>query len=369
MKVAFVSTRGIPNYYGGLEEFVENLSVRLVAHGLEVIVYNPCFHPYKESDYRGVRIKHIYSSEKKIGAAANFIYDYLSLRDAIRERCDVILICGYTTSAIWFLFQRYQPSVLITNIDGLEWKRAKHSQLVQWITRWFESIAVKKSSHVISDNPGIQEYVKVRYGMESTCIAYAATPYPVNDTSILETTGLKSGHYFLLIGRLEPENNIEMILDGIISANDLTPVHLFAGTENRYARYLMKKYRSYERIRFRGWLSGQDKLAVIRHYARLYFHGHSVGGTNPSLLEAMAAGAFIAAHDNVFNRHVLGPNALYFDSAERVKAIIENLNHYESDRPRFIAENLKVIVEKYNWDVITEKYLNLFLQLTSRKNN
>ncbi len=369
MKVAFVSTRGIPNHYGGLEEFAENVSVRLAARGHEVIVYNPSYHPYQQAEYRGVRIKHIFNPEKKIGTVANFIYDYLSLRDAIREQCDIILVCGYTTAAIWLLFTRYQPSILITNIDGLEWKRAKHARPIQWLISWFESIAVRKSSHVISDNPGIKDYVKAKYGTESTYIAYAANPYPITDTSVLEAAGLKAGHYFLIIGRLEPENNIEMILDGIVLSRDSTPVHLFAGTENRYARYLMHKYRNHERIHFRGWLSGQDKLAVIRHHARLYFHGHSVGGTNPSLLEAMAAGSFIAAHDNVFNRHVLGPNALYFDSTEKVKSIIENLDLYQPDRSRFIAENLKTIREHYNWDVITEKYLNLFFKLTGTSNH
>jgi glycosyltransferase involved in cell wall biosynthesis len=364
MKVAFVSTRGIPNHYGGLEEFAENVSIRLAKQGIEVIVYNPDFHPYRKNEFQGVKIRHIYSPEKKIGAGANFIYDFLSLRDALREQCDVILICGYTTAALSLLFLKPKKSVIITNIDGLEWKRSKHSVPVQKLTRWFEKIAVKKSSHVISDNMGIKEYVSEVYGIDSTFIAYAANPYPAGDLSLLSQFGLKPQQYFLLIGRLEPENNIEMILDGIAAAKDDTPVHLFAGTETSFAKYLMHKYKGERKIQFRGWLSGQQNLAVLRQHARLYFHGHSVGGTNPSLLEAMAAGAFIAAHDNVFNRYVLQEHALYFDTAASITSLIENLPSFETLRKRMAEANIRQIKEKYNWDKITEEYLELFKRFT-----
>lgn len=362
MKVAFVSTRGIPNHYGGLEEFAENVATRLAAKGIEVLVYNPDFHPYKKNEFKGVRIKHIYSPEKKIGAGANFIYDFLSLKDAIREQCDIILICGYTTAAFSLLLLNPKKSIIITNIDGLEWKRSKHSAMVQKLTRWFEKIAVKKSAHVISDNMGIKEYVADVYGVDSTFIAYAADPYAVTDNSMLVSFDLEPLKYFLLIGRLEPENNIEMILDGIAAAKDDTPVHIFAGTETKFAKYLLSKYKEVKKIHFRGWLSGQQNLAVLRRNAKLYFHGHSVGGTNPSLLEAMAAGAFIAAHDNVFNRYVLQNNALYFENASQVSSLIENLSRLEKSRASFAEENIRQIKEKYNWDKITSEYLTLFRQ-------
>lgn len=360
MKVAFISTRGIPNYYGGLEEFAENVSTRMVAKGIEVIVYNPHFHPYQNKEFKGVKIKHIFSPEKKLGAGANFIYDFLSLRDAIRESCDIILICGYTTAAVSLLLLNPGKSVIITNIDGLEWKRSKHSKLVQKLTRWFEKIAVKKSAHVVSDNMGIKEYVAREYGLDSTFIAYAADPYPAVDSSLLKRLGLEPFRYFLLIGRLEPENNIEMILDGIVAARDETPVHIFAGTETSFASYLQRKYKNESKIHFRGWLSGQQQLAVLRKNARLYFHGHSVGGTNPSLLEAMASGAFIAAHNNVFNRYVLNNHALYFENQSQVTDLIENLDSYSHLRKEFEEQNLSKIINIYNWDKITDEYIGLF---------
>lgn len=360
MKVAFVSTRGVPNHYGGLEEFAENVSIRMAAKGIDVIVYNPDFHPYKESEFKGVKIRHIYSPEKKLGAGANFIYDFLSLKNAIREKCDIILVCGYTTAAISLLFLRKRKSVIITILDGLEWKRSKHSRIVQKLTYWFEKIAVKKSAHVISDNLGIKEYVAKAYNVDSTFIAYAADPYKSPEVSLLETFGLEPFKYFLLIGRLEPENNIEVILDGIAASMDDTPVHIFASTETKFAAYLINKFSAVKKIHFRGWLSGQQNLAVLRKNAKLYFHGHSVGGTNPSLLEAMAAGAFIAAHDNVFNRHVLEKNALYFKNESEVISLIENLPTVESMREKMAEENINQIKQNYNWDKITDEYIELF---------
>ena len=113
MKIAFVSTRGIPNNYGGLEEFAEHVSVGLAKKGHDVIVYNPHSHPYDKKDFFGVRVKKKFSPEKKIGTAANFIYDYLSLRDAIREKCDAILICGYTTASVSFYVCPFKKSKIM----------------------------------------------------------------------------------------------------------------------------------------------------------------------------------------------------------------------------------------------------------------
>lgn len=297
------------------------------------------------------------------------MYDYLSLKDAIREACDVILICGYTTAAVSLLLLNPKKSNIITNIDGLEWKRSKHSLLVQHLTRWFEKIAVKRSAEVISDNIGIQEYVTKNYNRDSYFIPYAAEVFSDFDEQLLSSLGLIKNEYFLLIGRLEPENNIEMILDGIAEARDDTPVHIFASIENKYAKYLINKFKSHSRIKFRGWLGGQRKLASLRKGAKIYFHGHSVGGTNPSLLEAMAAGAFIAAHDNIFNKYVLKENALYFSSSNEVKELVETLNTDLSKRNDFTKNNLKQIHDFYTWDNITSMYENLFkAQLLKRSN-
>src|SRR5258708_4313349 len=154
MKIAIVSVRGIPNHYGGLEEFAEKVSIRLVKRGHKVIVYSPSFHPYKHDDFEGVKIIKRFSPEKQIGAAANFIYDYLSLKDALSQNCDAILVCGYAAAAVSYYLLPVKKTLLITNIDGLEWKRGKWNRIVQKLFLWFERIALKKSDVIISDNQG-----------------------------------------------------------------------------------------------------------------------------------------------------------------------------------------------------------------------
>lgn len=366
MKIAFVSTRGIPNNYGGLEEFAEHVSVGLVKKGHEVIVYNPHNHPYGKNDFFGVRIKKKFSPEKKIGTAANFIYDYLSLKDAIREKCDVVLICGYTTASVSFYVCAFGKSKIITNIDGLEWKRAKWSPFIQWLTRWFEKIAVEKSHALVADNIGIEKYLDENFHKPSYFIPYAANVLDLNE-SVLQKYNLQKFSYHVMIGRLEPENNIEMILDGVAQSNSAIPCLVFANYKTKYGQFLVDKYKNCNKIIFSGWASGQDNLYQLRHFAKIYFHGHSVGGTNPSLLEAMAAGTYIAAHDNVFNKHVLGNDALYFSSADDVKNIIDGFENHFSQRPAFEKNNVEKIRTFYNWQNITNMYEKMFWEVVGKK--
>lgn len=368
MKIAFVSTRGIPNNYGGLEEFTENVSVGLVKRGHDVIVYNPHTHPYSKDEFNGVRIKKKYSPEDKIGTAANFIYDYLSLYDAVRyEKCDAVLVCGYTTASVSFYICPFERSKIITNIDGIEWKRAKWNFFIQRLTRWFEKIAIKKSHGLVADNPGIEKYLEENFNKKSFFIPYAANLLESPDETILKEFSLQKNKYSIIIARLEPENNIEMILDGVRDAYSEDDIHIFASPNTRYGKHLVEKYRSCKKIVFRNWVSGQNTLNQLRHFSKIYFHGHSVGGTNPSLLEAMAGRAFIAAHDNVFNRNVLGSDSLYFKNAEDVKDIIENYDVLQQDRSLFEKNNIEKINTLYNWENITGMYEKMFFEMVGKK--
>lgn len=366
MKIAFVGTRGIPNNYGGLEECAEHVSIGLAAREHEVIVYNPHFHPYEKGEFNRVKIIRIFSPEGRLGAAANFIYDYLSIKDAVKLKCDAIILLGYGTSAISFYFVNLRKSKVFTNLDGMEWRRSKWKPWVQKLMRWFESIAVKKSHVLISDNIGIKDYLRENYSKESYFIPYAANIMSIPDENVIRKFGLERYDYYCMIGRLEPENNIEMIFDGIIESSCRQKVYVFANHETRFGNYLKNKYRNNEKIVFCGWTSGQGTLNQLRHFAKIYFHGHSVGGTNPSLLEAMAARTFIAAHDNVFNRHVLGDDAFYFKNSSDIKNIIDNFDSHFPNRETYTTNNIKKIETFYNWKSITDSYENMLLTETGK---
>lgn len=377
MKIAFISTRGIPNNYGGFEQFAEYLSVGLVKRGHEVVVYSPHFHPYKKTAYKGVRIKHIYSPEQWMGSSlGSFFYDFCSLKDALkREHFDIIYEAGYTSivpAYIWFNVKSIKYPVFTTNMDGLEYKRSKFNKWVQKFLFWSEKTAVKHSHYLIADNEGIQEYYKDKYGKDVDFLAYGAHIHEHYDESLLSEFGLIANSYALLIARLEPENNVEMIIKGYInSIIQNKPLIVVGKTNTPHGQYLVKKYNDQSKIKFIGGLYDFTKINSIRYFSSVYFHGHSVGGTNPSLLEAMASSCFILSHNNKFNKSVLKNDALYFDDKNSITQFLNNIDeNIKAFKATFIENNLNRIREEYCWEkLITEheKYFERILAETQNK--
>ena len=156
MKIAILGTRGVPNHYGGFEQFAEFFSVYLVEQGHEVCVYNSHNHPYQEKQFKGVNIIHQYDPEFKIGTAGQFIYDLNCILDSRKRNFDIILQLGYTSSSMWF-FLLPKKATIITNMDGLEWKRTKYSKPIQKVLKFAEKLAVKSSDCLVSDSLGIKK--------------------------------------------------------------------------------------------------------------------------------------------------------------------------------------------------------------------
>ncbi|MEI3081514.1 DUF1972 domain-containing protein [Paraprevotella clara] len=375
MKIAFISTRGIPNNYGGFEQFAEYISVGLVRRGHEVVVYSPHFHPYREPDYKGVRIKHIYSPEKWMGSSVgSFFYDFLSLRDALKkEKFDIIYEAGYTSivpAYIWFNVKRIKYPLFTTNMDGLEYKRTKFNKWVQKFVFWEERMAVKHSHYLIADNMGIHDYYKEKYGKESKFLAYGADVHEDYDVDVLKEYGLEAGGYFIVVARLEPENNLFMAIEGYLASNQYGkhPLVVVGKTNTPYGEHLVERYGRDRNIRFVGGIYDFRKLNSIRHYSYAYFHGHSVGGTNPSLLEAMASGCFILAHDNIFNRAVLGENALYYGSTDAVTEMLDGINQMVSaHKKEYTERNLEVIRRDYSWEKLVDEHEEYFKWMLSQR--
>lgn len=367
MKIAILGTRGIPNSYGGFEQFAEYLSVGLVKLGHSVTVYNVHFHEYDQPEFRGVTIRKIYSPEKQIGAAANFVYDYLCMKDALKQDFDIIYEAGYHSNAPSYYLLKENSPIVITNMDGIEWKRSKWNYFTRQLIKRLEKIAVRKSDYLVSDNPAIQEYYKEVFNAESFCVAYGADIVEHFDEGLLASYNVTANNYFLLIARLEPENNIEMILDGYVLSADVRLFLVIGNTDTKYGRFLQTKYRN-TNIHFLGAVYKKEILDSLRYYCTLYFHGHSVGGTNPSLLEAMASQALIASHDNKFNKSVLNNNTLYFVKDKDVVSIICNVNSLGDDKRQIFIENNKAqIINNYSWKSIIFQYDSLFREVLKKK--
>jgi len=356
INIAIIGTRGIPNYYGGFEQFAEYLSVRLVENGHKVSVYNSHKHPYQDSEFNGVTIIHCKDPEHKIGTAGQFLYDFNCIRDSRKRKFDIILQLGYTSSSVWSrLFPK--KTILITNMDGLEWKRTKFSKKVQRFLKYAESLAVKHSDYLISDSIGIQQYIKEKYIKDSSYIPYGAEVFTKFNSNLIKSYNISSYKYDMLIARLEPENSIETILDGVAKSNSNLPFLVIGNNETKFGEYLKHKFDEIKNIIFIGGLYDQEILNNLRFYSRFYFHGHTVGGTNPSLLEAMACSSLICSHDNVFNKSILGEDAYFFNTKNDVAELLNNeTNRNES----WIQNNLNKINSIYGWTKITEQYELLF---------
>lgn len=352
MKLAILGTRGIPNYYGGFEQFAEYLAIYMAKKGHEVTVYNSHNHPYRDKVFNGVLIRHCYDPEDSIGTVGQFIYDLNCILDIRKHEFDLILQLGYTSSSIWnWLLPK--KSVLVTNMDGLEWKRSKFSRQVQKFLLWAESLAVKSSDALIADSIGIQDYIRSKYKRDARYIPYGANTVKEFDASILSSYGLERDKYNLIIARLEPENNIESLIEGHIMSGVDIPVMVVGKTNTPLGKLLVERYKNNSNVRFQGGIYNKEHLDVLRWGSLFYYHGHSVGGTNPSLLEAMAVNTTIIAHDNIFNRSILKDDAYYFRDKNQIAQILTERNPSFGN---FSFRNQERIENEFSWERINCQY-------------
>ena len=242
-------------------------------------------------------------------------------------------------------------------MDGLEWKRSKYSKPVQKFLKVAEWLAAKSGDYLVSDSLGIKTYLREKYNKDATYIAYGANVFDNPDDRILKKYQIEKENYSLLIARFEPENNLEMILDGVVKSNRNEPFLVIGKHDTVYGEFLKNKYKAYPNIKFIGGIYNLEELNNIRYYSRLYFHGHSVGGTNPSLLEAMASNCLICANNNEFNKGVLKENAFYFSNKNEVKQLYDTLD--KENELEKINQNTAAIENEFSWNMINEKYYYL----------
>jgi glycosyltransferase involved in cell wall biosynthesis len=360
LRIAILGTRGIPNHYGGFEHISEYVSAGLVKRGHSVTVYNSHNHPYAEGTWNGVEIRHCYDPEYLIGTAGQFVYDLNCLLDARKRDYDIIMLMGYTSSSVWGSLYP-EKSVIITNMDGLEWKRSKYSKPVQAFLKHAEKLAVKYSRFYIADSLVIKSYLQDKYHIDSKYIPYGADLVSEIEREQLNTAEIEKEDYFLLMARMEPENNIETILEGFNKSTSRRSFKVLGDTGNRFGKYITHKFKNDDRIQFKGSIFDNAKVRSLQNNSYLYFHGHSVGGTNPSLLEAMASEALIAAHNNPFNKSVLHTDAFYFSNANEVREIVETVQRKENEKT-MVNNNLHKIKYQFNWESIIDQYEEFMME-------
>ena len=232
--------------------------------------------------------------------------------------------------------------------------------------KYLEVLAVKRSHYIVSDNLGIQEYYKENFNKDSFLISYGADSNLTHDENDLLSFKISAGNFFLLIARMEPENNIDVILQAYKKSGRTESFLVIGNYETKHGRYLYKKHNN-NQINFLGSIYNKKILDSLRYYCKAYLHGHSVGGTNPSLLEAMASSCFIIAHKNPFNNSVLKEGGVYFDSIETLKTIFDTVDaEIFNYKTKFIQGNLSEINKNYNWQLIIDKHETIFKSILSK---
>ncbi len=318
-----LGTRGIPNRHGGFESFAEQLSPFLLARGWRVTVY--CHEegdgePW-ESEWQGVRRVHI--PVRQSGPRGTIVFDWRCTKHALREQ-GLVLVLGYNTAVFSLAFRRRGVANLL-NMDGIEWKRAKWSLPAK---AWFfanERLGARLATHLIADHPVIAERLsRLAPARKITMIPYSAPVTHQSTTSLLAAFGIESRQYALIVARPEPENSIL----GMVRAwrGQARPVRLVVLGDYRagaYARHVVQAADA--DVVFAGPIYDRETVAALRTHCVLYLHGHRVGGTNPSLVESLACGAAIVAHDNPYNRWVAGTAGAYFTDETACAGLLDRL--------------------------------------------
>lgn len=361
LRIAILGARGIPASYGGFETFAEQLATRLAARGHQVTVYaEGGEHPVADTVYQGVRVRT--RRRPRWGAASVLAYDCACLWDA-RRGYDLVYMLGYGAAwACWW--PRVFGVPVWINVDGLEWARSKWGRVARIYLRLMEWVSSWAATRVIADAQAIADRFRHLYPRRAPCefIAYGADVIDESSigTEVLSKWGVEPYRYLLVVARPEPENHIREIIEGYLQYRGEWPLVVVGDISGAtsYQRQLLKM--GSPRIRFVGGVYDARLLQGLRIYAAAYLHGHSVGGTNPSLLEALACGNWVIAHDNPFNREVARDAAGYFRTSEQLAACLEDWGHREPEERRERAEHARQVVQLfYDWEQITDAYESL----------
>lgn len=360
MNLIITGIRGVPASHGGFETFAENLAVYLVEKGWNVTVY--CQESQEEhsdvfeSNWQGVKRIHI--PVKGNGAKATVVFDYLSVKHALSQT-GIVLTLGYNT-ALFNLWFRFRGKKNIINMDGIEWKRDKWSWYEKAWLYLNERAGCLIGNHLIADHPEIANHLKTRVnGSKITMIPYGARDVVDANASLLDFFGIKPGKYAIVIARAEPENSILEIIKGFSRKKRNVELVVLGkySSSNSYHEEVLKAASS--QVKFLGAVYEHEILDALRYCSCLYVHGHTVGGTNPSLIEALGAGQPVLAHDNQFNRWVAGEKAEYFSSVDECSTALDGLLNGVTKLSEMSEASQERFNELFTWETVLKQYETL----------
>ncbi|TXF85969.1 glycosyltransferase family 1 protein [Neolewinella aurantiaca] len=353
-KLAIIGTVGLPANYGGFETLSSHL-VKNLDKEYDMTVY--CSGKrYPDADrpdhYLGARLKYL---PLEANGIQSIPYDAWSILHALLY-ADVLLILGVAGAWVLPFVKLFTNKRIIISIDGIEWKRDKWSWPAKMYLYWAEKIAVKYSHCDISDNESIQDYTAIRYGSLSNVIEYGADhtmEVEINDDDVINYPFLARPYAFKVC-RIEPENNVEMILKAFTTFGKFPLVLVGNWQKSTYGTNLKTQYGEHKNLILLDPIYDQREIDLLRGNASLYVHGHSAGGTNPSLVEAMYLGLPIMSFNVSYNRTTTESKALYFNSVKELSNLLENTEY--STFKKVGMEMKEIALRRYRWDLIAKKY-------------
>ena len=361
IQINILGTRGIPAAHGGFESFTARLAPWLRDQGHEVNVYcqeeGGVTGPWEDT-WQGIRRIHI---RPRLGGPAGTVeFDFACVRDVLK-RPGIDLVLGYNT-AVFGILQRLRGRRVVMNMDGIEWKRAKWSLPAKV---WFfanEVIGVNICNLAVADHPEIAAHLSKRCFKSPVMIPYGADEITSATEEPVRKLGLQPGRYFISIARIEPENSIfEMVRAFSTLCTQIKCVILGKFDPNNSYHNAVKAIAG-PNVVFPGAIYDQAIVRSLRYHARCNLHGHQVGGTNPSLVEALGAGNAVLAHNNQFNRWTAGEGQFFFadelEAASQMRIIIDSYNAHASAsaaaRARFAID--------FRWESVLKAYEDVLMQ-------
>ncbi|MEO0769681.1 MAG: DUF1972 domain-containing protein [Cyanobacteria bacterium J06649_4] len=361
-KLSILGCRGIPGNHGGFETFAERLSRYLVSIGWEVTVYCEDYSGkvLSETLWQGIRLVNI--PVAKPSASATIVFDWKSTLHAAKEG-NLVLTLGYNTAMFCALY-RLKGLTNVINMDGLEWRRQKWSAPGKAWLYLNERLGCWFGNHLVADHPEIANHLATRVSRRKiTTIPYGADLVEQANVDLLRPYDLAPGNYSIVIARPEPENNILEIVSAFSERKrDAKLVVLGNYRPETIAYHRQVLSAASDEVIFPGGIYDSATVGALRFYATLYVHGHSVGGTNPSLVEAMGASSAVLAHNNHFNQWVAGPQAHYFRNQEECAQAFDELLDNEAERSRMKQASLKRFKEEFSAELECQKYERLLEQ-------
>ncbi|MFL2665777.1 MAG: glycosyltransferase [Flavobacteriaceae bacterium] len=369
IKISIIGIRGYPYVYSGYETFVKELSERLVKKGCDVTVYcHKGLFIERPKKLNGINLKYIPTIETKV--LSQFIHSFFSIIHSCFSNNDVILVVNSANGPFGLITKVFRKSTVI-NVDGLEWLRPKWKGLGSIYFKWASKMATIFYDQIINDSDEMRKIYLNLFKTDSKVIAYGADIRKSSYSELINNWDIKKGEYYLVVGRLIPDNNADFIIKGFLASSSNKKLVIVGDVpyKDKYANNL--KSINDERLIFTGYVNDQNILAELYHNSYVYIHGHEFGGTNPTMIKAMAYGSAILALNTRFNNEMLqdGKYGLFFK--KEIKEITYMINYCEKENiliEKLRDKSVSGITEKYDWDFITNRYLDVFRSLILKRN-